>query len=351
MKKLKTYVSLFLTFLMVIPCMFIFSACGKKVNKLSNDELSLTVSGGNFKKGTTLDAYVVKENTREYSKATESVEGKEYNTELELYIISLEATLKDKIVQPKSSVTISIPAPFVSEYGYVVYQVFDDSTTKEIEVVEKNDKISFATDSFSIFVVAGQREDFLLFELDMEKNDNEDENIKTVSFYSLRKPTNKSNLIKIKQDGIFNKDSIGLYAEANNILILTSTGYKNCVIGTIANRKGSLGFYTYNGSFTAKMSVDKNYGIFYIENSTNVLTKVESNKVISHREGRYIIVRTETYNSLLKSGVNNDGSLYAKLTDMSSPKKDESGNTTYEDLTASYEVWIQFSTDVKKGNA
>ena len=352
MKKFKTYVSLILTILFIVPCMFIFSACGKKVNKLSCDELSLVVSGGNFKKGTTLDAHKVEKNTRDGLRATASVEGKDYNTELELYIISLEASLKNKTVQPNGNVTISMPAPYDSAYGYVVFQVFDDNSTSELDVTEKDGNISFVADSLSLFVVAGQREDFFLFEISMEKSDSDDENIQVAALYSLREPSNKASFIKTKIDGLFNSNSKkGLNVYSNNIEILTSTGYKNCVIGNNAKRKGAFGYYTYTGSFTAKMSVNKNYEIFYIENVTNVLTKVDTTKSSSQKEGRYFIAKKSTYNNLLKSGVKNDGTLYNKLAEISSAKTDESGNTTYEDVTASYEIWIQFSTNVKTGKA
>ena len=74
-------------------------------------------------------------------------------------------------------------------------------------MTEKDGNISFVTNSFSLFVVAGQREDFFLFEISMEKADSEDENIQVAALYSLREPSNKASFIKTKIDGLFNSNN------------------------------------------------------------------------------------------------------------------------------------------------
>ena len=64
--------------------------------------------------------------------------------------------------------------------------------------------------------------------------------------------------------------------------------------------------------------------------------------------GRYFVVRKDAYNSAVSAGKKNDtGELYKALLYLIEPHDDGNDKPVIVDITACYEIWIQFADSVK----
>ena len=203
-----------------------------------------------------------------------------------------------------------------------------------------------------------EEKDFFLFRLEMDKVDQNDSNVKTIEFYSSRVSDGKGEILKTKIDGSFeNNNNAGLRASVGGgayIEILSDTVYKNCTAGTFNQETGNHGFCFYDGSFSGKISINEDYMLFVLkkidgEMGEDRLEAVTTDNFQTLSEGRYFVVRKDAYNAAVAAGKKNEtGELYNALSYLSEPHDDGTGNIIIEDLTACYEIWIQFATSVKR---
>ncbi len=204
----------------------------------------------------------------------------------------------------------------------------------------------------------GTGEDFFLFRLEMDKVDPNDANVKTVEFYSSGVSDGKGEILKTKIDGSFeNVDRSGMsvsIGDGTYLEILSDTVYKNCTAGTLSQETGNHGYCFYTGSFSGKISINEDYMLFVLkkidgERSEDRLEAVTTDHFQTLSEGRYFVVRKDAYNAAVAAGKKNEtGELYEALSYLSEPHDDGKDNPVIEDITACYEIWIQFATSLKR---
>ncbi len=203
-----------------------------------------------------------------------------------------------------------------------------------------------------------EEKEFFLFSLEMDKVDENDSNAKIVEFYATRVSDGKGEVLKTKIDGSFGTDNkegvkvdIGGGAYIN---ISSDTAYENCTVGTRAQERGNHGSCYYDGSFRGKISINEDYMLFVLkkidgdEYGEDRLEAVTTDNFQTLSEGRYFVVRKDAYNAAVAAGKKNDtGELYEALSYLSEPHDDGKDNVVIEDITACYEIWIQFADSVK----
>lgn len=203
-----------------------------------------------------------------------------------------------------------------------------------------------------------EEKEFFLFRLEMDKVDENDSNVKIVEFYSTKVSDGKGEVLKAKIDGSFeNNSNAGLRVSIGGgayINILSDTAYKNCTVGTRNQETGNHGFCYYDGSFSGKISINEDYMLFVLKkiggenDPENRLEAVATDNFQTLSEGRYFVVRKDAYNAAVAAGKKNEtGELYKALSYLSEPHDDGKDNVVIEDLTACYEIWIQFADSVK----
>lgn len=256
---------------------------------------------------------------------------------------------KDFEVSLKGENNIKLTATAKAGYKFVGWYNGNDENA---ELITSNPTAYFTRFNTLVYAKfdAGELESFFLFELEMAKVNKNDSNIKTVAYYSTNTTDGKVELLRAKIDGSFdNENKAGIDVYDTGMLIKSATCYKDCVVGTRAQKRGNVyGYYTYDGTFNAKLSINDNYLLFYVENDVNLLTTVKTDKYQTLREGRYFVVRKDAYNSAIASGKSKDSAeLYLSLLDLSQPHDDGTGNVVFTDITASYEIWLQFDSSIK----
>ena len=251
-----------------------------------------------------------------------------------------------------SKFPIALPTPEKSGYTFKGWK-----NAYGVEITEITDKIRGDV-TLTAQWEKNEEKEFFLFRLEMDKVDQNDSNIKIVEFYSSGVSDGKGEILKTKIDGSFeNNDGEGLSVSVGGgvyINILSDTVYKNCVAGTHAQERGNHGFCYYDGSFSGKISINEDYMLFVLkkidgdEYGEDRLEAVTTDNFQTLSEGRYFVVRKDVYNAAVADGKKNEtGELYRSLSDLSEPHDDGKDNVVIEDITACYEIWIQFADSVK----
>lgn len=142
-----------LAFILLFTVCMAFVACnGKTIDKLESEDV---VAEGKFAKGVTLSVSKTETTDQNYSTAISKIEGKNFDrNKVAVYDISL--VKDDAKVQPDGKVKITMPAPFESPKGYVTYHLADGENAEELATTFADGKITFETDGFSYFVIAGK---------------------------------------------------------------------------------------------------------------------------------------------------------------------------------------------------
>lgn len=158
-KKSKFYLSFVLAVLLIIPCMFLFTACGNNtLNNLTNTEMGVTINGGKFEKGSTLSVEKYENNSTAGQEALTKIASYSYNKTNAPVIYDIKVTKDDATVQPNGAITITINEPYASANGFVIFHIIDESNIETPEVTYTNGKISFSVTHFSVFIVAEDEE-------------------------------------------------------------------------------------------------------------------------------------------------------------------------------------------------
>lgn len=143
----------------VIMLMLAFSAivgCNSQttgtIDKIVS-ETGIELSGGSFSEGSVLKAESVDLDTDQGKEALNTIKGYEYNTFKPVYIFDI-SVLKDNVkVQPNGKVKVSIPMTAALASYKDVLHIKDDGGVEKLSATYADGKISFETDSFSIFVL------------------------------------------------------------------------------------------------------------------------------------------------------------------------------------------------------
>lgn len=349
-KKQKFNFLVLFAMLVFIPCIALFAGCkDDTINSLKNNKTGIELKGGDFKQGSVLNVDNIEAASEQGQTAISKISNLDYKKSGQIVMYDIYVSKNNQKIQPSKKVQLTLNAPFESN-SYVIFHIKENGNVENLKVTNVDNKLSFETDSFSVFIVAEEDEMFFLFELEMDKVDDTDANIKTVAFYSTRETDGKTELLRTKIDGSFdNNNNNGIYAYDTGLLIMSGTCYKDCVVGTRNQKQGNVyGFYTYDGTFKGKISINQHYKLFYVENDTNILTEVTTNNFQTLKEGRYFVVRQTTYNQAIKDGKDKTTQeLYLYLLNLSQPHDDGNGNVVFDDITASYELWIQFDSTIK----
>lgn len=156
MFKKKTIWAFVLMICLIIPAMFMLTACK------SNDTVDmLTGTGGitaegEFKKGTTLSSESIQKTSAIYSTILQNIADKNYaDDKIAIYDISILNGEGTKI-QPSKIVKITMQKPFESEHGYTTFHIKQNATVEELETTLNGTNIEFETESFSYFIVVGK---------------------------------------------------------------------------------------------------------------------------------------------------------------------------------------------------
>ena len=151
-KTIKTILTVVIAFVFGLT---VFSACDgdSQVTRLIS-EYGITVDGGGFENGSTLVTDLIELVGEKGQKILSLLEGQDYLKDGKMNVYDIFVSKDGKEVQPDGSVVVTVPAPFESENGYVVFHVKDDDTVEKMNTSYNDGKISFETDSFSCFVIA-----------------------------------------------------------------------------------------------------------------------------------------------------------------------------------------------------
>lgn len=141
-------------FFLIILSVLSLCACGEgnMVDKISSNEITAT---GEFEKGTSLVANKINTDSEEYKELSKRVDLSQFDgLNLVIYNFSLEK--EGKKVEPKKDVTITLPKPFMSPEGFDTFHIKNDNNIEKLETKVQGANISFATASFSTFIITGK---------------------------------------------------------------------------------------------------------------------------------------------------------------------------------------------------
>ncbi len=155
---------LLLTIALALALSFALVACGDNDNAQTGKEQTETVKeltadggvtvSGEFDKGATLEVKTESADGENGKAALSIIADKAYDEE-KVVVFDISVMKDGEKVQPSGKVKVTMKKPFDSESGYVTYHVKSDNTVEELTTTLDGDKISFETESFSYFIVAG----------------------------------------------------------------------------------------------------------------------------------------------------------------------------------------------------
>ena len=155
MTKKKSIWAFVLALCLIIPAMFMMTACGDNTVEIINGTNNI-VAEGKFEKGSTLSSDKIETSDSSYSTTMAKISDKEYDEEkVAVFDITL-ANSKGSKIQPDGKVKITMPKPFESEHGYITFHIKNETTVEELETTLNGTNIVFKTESFSYFVVVGK---------------------------------------------------------------------------------------------------------------------------------------------------------------------------------------------------
>lgn len=205
---MKKTLTILLTLALVATFAFALVACNDKGNENGGNpsnpnggdgtqsklQSSDVVAEGSFESGVSLSASKIDNTNQDFAAALDKIADKEYDEDkVAVYDISLA---KDGAnVQPSGKVKITMPAPFVSEIGYVTYHIKGE-TVEELVTTYSDGKISFETASFSHFAIVGKIDTSAPTYTRVDKNKNPDENGEYVLFGSYPQSEVKDDSVK-----------------------------------------------------------------------------------------------------------------------------------------------------------
>lgn len=268
---------------------------------------------------------------------------------------------KDYSVTLKGVANIKLTAEAKNGYKFIGWY---KGNSADAELITNNATAYFTR--FNTIVYARFEENAesnFIFKLEMELNEENNDVVKTVEYYTTGEHDGKSAEWEIKVNGE-PSDGVDTTLSADpwyaGVMIKSSTAYKNCDFGTIDQQFGLLdGYHTHDGHFGGKITINPNYKLFWVQElqasteiSTSVdfrakLIPVEADKMQVLNEGQYIVIRTDVYENALTEGLNNEnGDLCEAIANLIRPK-DNGNGPEIADISAAYVFSIQFDNTLK----
>ena len=129
-------------------------SCDKEISKLTNSS-GINVTG-HFDKGSKLVVKKIEDATNE-QKTKIYENGLCVDYDLHVYDISIQ---KDNVkIEPNGKTKVTIDFPNSSSNGHRVFHFKNDGDMEVLEATIKNKKLSFETNSFSIFIIGENKPD------------------------------------------------------------------------------------------------------------------------------------------------------------------------------------------------
>ena len=149
---MKKKLFMLLVLVAVLVLSVVLAACGD--NQTSSKLTSGSIDAeGVFEDGVTLSANKLDATDDNYVSVLEKVADKDYDKE-KVAVFDISLVNGNAKVQPNGKVKITMPAPFRTDNGYVTYHIKGEAV-EELATTLTDGKITFETESFSYFVVAG----------------------------------------------------------------------------------------------------------------------------------------------------------------------------------------------------
>lgn len=153
MTKKKSFISLVLAFCLIIPAMFMLTACGgNNTQTLKSDDGIAVV--GEFEKGAELKTDKVELSSEDATTILGKLAGGNIviTSTDNAMIYDIFVSKDDQKVQPNGKVTVSVPVT-ESANGYKVFHIKGDNTIEQLSATYKDGILTFETSSFSYFVI------------------------------------------------------------------------------------------------------------------------------------------------------------------------------------------------------
>lgn len=162
--KRRSLLSLFIVVLTIAVLLFAFTACkkdsdnggggsaGTTIDNLDN-AYGATLEGGAFPEGSILVTTPIDVESDEGREALEAVAGQEYNVFKPVYIFDISVVKDNADVQPNGKVKVSIPVTADLASYRAVLHIKDDGTVERLSATYADGKLTFETDSFSVFIL------------------------------------------------------------------------------------------------------------------------------------------------------------------------------------------------------
>lgn len=132
----------------------LLTACkdDKTLDSLKND-YGASIEGGSFPEGSILVTTPIDETSKNGKVALDAIKGQDYNTFKPVYIFDISVVKDDAKVQPNGKVKVTIPVTADLVSYRTVFHIKDDNTVEKLSATYSDGKLTFETDSFSIFVL------------------------------------------------------------------------------------------------------------------------------------------------------------------------------------------------------
>lgn len=133
--------------------------CGTEISDVIKSNTGVTVTGGDFEKGVQLIAEKLKLNEGKVMDALKLLPDKmSASDQSEIAVMDISVRSGDVKVQPNGKVKVAVPAPLDGVEDYVVFHIKEGNQAEELPCEYKDGKVSFETDSFSLFVFGAEVE-------------------------------------------------------------------------------------------------------------------------------------------------------------------------------------------------
>lgn len=155
MKKRFLFSILIVTLIFVLA-FSLLTACDEDVHTTINNlvnEYGAMVEGGAFPDGSLLISTPIDGTSDEGKDAMSAIKDQEYNTFKPVYIFDISVVKDNVKVQPNGKVKVTIPVTAnLASYSAVLH-IKDEGGVEKLSATYQDSKVSFETDSFSIFVL------------------------------------------------------------------------------------------------------------------------------------------------------------------------------------------------------
>lgn len=148
--------SILIAMLTLVFALSLLTACDEDVQTTIDNlvnEYGAMVEGGSFPEGSVLISTPIDETSDEGKGAMNAIKDQEYNLFKPVYIFDVSVIKDNAKVQPNGKVKVTIPVMANLASYRAVLHIKDDGNVEKLTATYQDGKVSFETDSFSIFVL------------------------------------------------------------------------------------------------------------------------------------------------------------------------------------------------------